>query len=79
MAMSDKKIESCTVRFKPHELERRERFVSQNHFFDFSTLARISIQRFIEDPILEVRGLKPAPAKEPAPAKGRRKKSELSL
>jgi hypothetical protein len=59
MTISDKKIESRTVRFKPHELDRIDQFLAQNPFFDFSSLARIAIQKFIENPKLKVSGVKP--------------------
>ena len=46
-----------TVRFDKKELERIEEFLKMNPFLDFSTLTRLSVQRFIENPNLQFTGL----------------------
>ena len=48
-----------TIRFKATDLRDIERFLEQNPIFDFSSLARLAIRRFIENPSVEVRGLEP--------------------
>ena len=47
-----------TVRFDSSEIKRIEEFLKANPFFDFSTLTRMSIQKFIENPQIQ---LKPIP------------------
>ncbi|MBC7457479.1 MAG: hypothetical protein H7235_04325 [Bdellovibrionaceae bacterium] len=46
-----------TVRFDKKELARIEEFLKANPFFDFSTLTRLSVQRFIENPQLQVKAI----------------------
>jgi hypothetical protein len=46
-----------TVRFDKKELARIEEFLKANPFFDFSTLTRISIQRFIENPDFKINAI----------------------
>ena len=45
------------VRFNPEEEKAISDFLQRNPYFDFSTLARIAIIKFIQNPSLE---LKPA-------------------
>lgn len=49
---------SRTIRFKKDDLRDIEEFLVQNPVFDFSTLVRISIRKFIEKPELVVRAVK---------------------
>lgn len=46
-----------TVRFEKVELAKIEQFLKKNSFFDFSTLARTAINRFIESPSVQIRPL----------------------
>ena len=43
-----------TLRLKPEEGQRIDEFLDQNPFFDFSTLARIAITEFIQNPKLQL-------------------------
>ncbi len=56
-----------TARFSERELERIEQFLKQNPFLDFSTLVRVAVSSFIENPSLVVKPLtqkKPVSLKE---------------
>ena len=44
-----------TVRFEKKEAALIDDFLSQNEFLDFSTLARLAISQFIENPILKIK------------------------
>lgn len=46
-----------TVRFSQEEINRIVSFLEQNPFFDFSTLARLAIRKFIENPEIQVKGI----------------------
>ncbi len=46
-----------TIRFNETDLRDIDRFLKQNPIFDFSTLARVAIRQFIENPSVAVRGL----------------------
>jgi hypothetical protein len=46
------------VRFSKDEEEKINLFLNENKFFDFSTLARIAIIQFIENPKLEIKPIK---------------------
>lgn len=48
-----------TVRFKQSELSQIDEFLNKNPFFDFSTLTRVAIQRFITDPDLKLVPVEP--------------------
>jgi len=48
-----------TVRFNPEEVKRIDHFLQQNHFLDFSSLARLAICQFIENPSVTIRGISP--------------------
>ncbi|MBY0471528.1 hypothetical protein K2X30_10210 [bacterium] len=43
-----------TVRFRKDEAELIDQFLSKNPVLDFSTLARLSISRFIKNPDLQL-------------------------
>gem|GEM_PF-5500918 len=43
------------VRFSEEELRLIDEFLRQNAFLDFSTLARLAISRFIEEPTVEIK------------------------
>lgn len=43
------------VRFNKSEEEAIQDFLEKNPYFDFSTLARIAIKKFIENPSIELR------------------------
>ena len=45
------------VRLSDEEMKRIERFLEQNPFFDFSTLARLAIAGFMESPTVQIRPL----------------------
>ncbi len=49
-----------------------ERFLQQNQIFDFSTLARVAIRRFIENPSLEIRGVLASKRERPNQRNGER-------
>ena len=53
-----KPMNTRTIRFNEKDLRDIEKFLSQNSIFDFSSLARIAIRKFIESPNIEVRGIK---------------------
>jgi hypothetical protein len=44
-----------TVRFDKADLIKIEEFLKQNSFLDFSSLARISINNFIENPSVQIK------------------------
>lgn len=46
------------IRVSEQEEKLIQEFLKKNPFLDFSTLARLAIRRFIENPHLEVRGIK---------------------
>ena len=46
-----------TVRFGKAELKRIEKFLGQNPFLDFSTLTRLAINLFIENPTIEIKAV----------------------
>jgi|LakMenEpi03Aug12_release.lakeMendotaPanAssembly.Ray.scaffolds.fasta_scaffold6245618_1 hypothetical protein len=46
------------IRFKDEELEAINTFLKQNPFFDFSTLAKIAIAKFIKNPELQLEPVK---------------------
>lgn len=50
-----------TVRFDKKELARIEEFLKANPFFDFSTLTRLAIQRFIENPDMKINAIQSKP------------------
>lgn len=54
------------VRFTKEEEEKINLFLSENKFFDFSTLARIAISQFIENPKLEIKPIKNEKAEQPS-------------
>lgn len=43
-----------TVRFERSEAARIENFLQKNEFLDFSTLARLAISQFIQNPKLNI-------------------------
>ena len=43
-----------TVRFTEEDIKLIESFLQKNYFFDFSTLARVAIRNFIENPQLQI-------------------------
>lgn len=47
-----------TVRFDQSEIKKIEEFLKRNPFLDFSTLTRIAISHFIENPTLNVHPVK---------------------
>ena len=46
-----------TVRFDEKDLSKIEEFLKQNSFLDFSSLARMSINRFIENPTVQIKAV----------------------
>jgi hypothetical protein len=46
------------IRFSDKDEKLIEAFLKNNPFFDFSTLARISILKFIENPRVDVKAIK---------------------
>ena len=46
------------VRFSDKEYKNIEKFLKNNTFFDFSTLARIAILKFITNPELKIESIK---------------------
>ena len=46
-----------TVRFSAAEAKRIEEFLQQNTFLDFSSLARLAISKFIENPSVTIQGI----------------------
>lgn len=45
------------IRFSEKDERLIQRFLKENSFLDFSTLARIAILKFIESPDLKVKGI----------------------
>lgn len=45
------------VRFSAQEEGEMQRFLDLNSFLDFSTLARVAIKRFMQDPKIEMKSL----------------------
>ena len=43
------------IRFSSQEEEKIEEFLKENSFLDFSSLARLAILGFIQDPKIEIR------------------------
>ena len=52
-----KPMNTRTIRFTDADLRDIDKFLSQNPLFDFSSLARVAIRRFIENPSIEIRGI----------------------
>ena len=48
---------SRTVRFKREEVDLIERFLEVNPFFDFSSLTRVALTQFIQDPKLPLKAI----------------------
>ena len=48
-----------TVRFRPEELRLIDKFLDQNEFLDFSTLARMAITEFVKNPSIQITAIKP--------------------
>lgn len=46
-----------TVRFTEEDIKFIEAFLKKNYFFDFSTLARVAIRNFIENPHLQIESI----------------------
>ncbi len=46
-----------TVRFDKKDLSKIEEFLKQNSFLDFSSLARMSINHFIENPTVQIKAI----------------------
>lgn len=46
-----------TVRFSSIEIQKIEDFLKKNSFLDFSTLARMAINNFIERPTVQIKPL----------------------
>lgn len=46
---------SRAVRFSEQENEAIKKFLESNPFFDFSTIARMAILKFIENPQIELK------------------------
>jgi len=49
------KIVQKTVRFRTDEMDKIDRFLDQNPVFDFSTLARAAIEKFMDQPELKLK------------------------
>ena len=47
-----------TVRFDETEVKLIDSFLKKNPFFDFSTLARIAIRKFIQNPEMHIEPVK---------------------
>ena len=47
-----------TVRFTREEATLIDRFLRQNPVFDFSTLARVALLKFVKNPNLEIHAVK---------------------
>jgi hypothetical protein len=47
-----------TVRFSAIEIKRIDEFLKQNSFLDFSNLARMAINHFIENPTVQIKAVK---------------------
>ena len=52
-----------TVRFDNKDLSKIEDFLKQNSFLDFSSLARMSINHFIENPTVQIKAVQNKTAK----------------
>ncbi len=46
-----------TIRFSDEDMRDIDKFLSENRIFDFSTLARVAIREFIENPVIEIKGI----------------------
>ena len=46
-----------TVRFDKKDLQKIDEFLKQNSFLDFSSLARLSISHFIENPTVQIKAV----------------------
>ncbi len=46
-----------TVRFDKKDLQKIDEFLKQNSFLDFSSLARLSINHFIENPTVQIKAV----------------------
>ena len=46
-----------TIRFSEADVRDIDRFLKENQIFDFSTLARVAIRKFIENPTVEIKGI----------------------
>ena len=57
-----------TVRFEKEELDKIEKFLKRNPFLDFSTLTRMALNDFIENPRVQIR---------PLASQKRRRRNEL--
>lgn len=44
---------SRTIRFKTEDVELIDEFIEKNPIFDFSSLTRIALRKFIENPTVE--------------------------
>lgn len=66
---------SRAVRFSDQEEEEIQRFLELNPFLDFSTLARVAIKRFMENPQIE---MKPIAGISDVKIKRKSAKSELN-
>ncbi len=47
-----------TVRFSSIEIKKIDEFLKQNSFLDFSSLARMAINHFIENPTVQIKAVK---------------------
>jgi len=61
------------IRFTDPEEAQIQEFLFNNPFFDFSTLAKLAITAFINDPKLEVRPVSPGLGSYPSIKLGKRK------
>jgi hypothetical protein len=52
-----------TVRFQKEESDLIDDFLKRNPILDFSTLARLSITRFVKNPELQLQAVSPKPQK----------------
>lgn len=52
-----------TVRFSTFEIKKIEEFLKQNSFLDFSSLARMAINHFIENPTVQIKPIQNTPVK----------------
>lgn len=58
-----------TVRFSSIEIKKIDEFLNQNSFLDFSSLARMAINHFIENPTVQIKAVK-QPEEKIIPKKG---------
>ncbi len=58
-----KTYKTRTVRFPNDEVQRIDKFLMQNSFLDFSTLTRLAISSFLENPSLVIKPLLPVERK----------------